>query len=93
MSFTHNKNPNPLLNVLFNCISARSAPQILSMKGECTFLLLRFLIIDLCNSYANSLLEIFSISNTIIRSFLIKKNFFIEALKQDLFDINHILGF
>ena len=61
MSITHNKNLNPLLNFLINCISAKSAPQILSMKGECIFLLLKFLIIGLFNSRANSLLEIFSL--------------------------------
>ena len=37
MSITHNENLNPLLDLLINCISARSAPQILSIKGECTF--------------------------------------------------------
>ena len=40
-------------------IAARSAPQVLSIKGECTFLFLNSLIIGLCNSSANSLLEIF----------------------------------
>ena len=60
MSITHNKNLNPLLNLLINCISTRSAPQILPIKGECTFLLLNFLIIGLCNYFANSLLDIFS---------------------------------
>ena len=50
MSITHNKNLNPLLNLLIISISARSAPQILSIKGEFTFLLLKFLIIGLCNS-------------------------------------------
>ena len=53
MSITHNKNLNPLLNLLINCISARSAPQISSIKGDCTFHLLNFLIISLCNSSAN----------------------------------------
>ena len=38
MSITRNKNKNPSLNLLINCISARSALQILSIKGECTFL-------------------------------------------------------
>ena len=31
------KNPKPLLNLLVNYISAKSASQILSIKGECTF--------------------------------------------------------
>ena len=37
MSITHNKNLNPLLNLLINCISAKSAPQILSLNVEYTF--------------------------------------------------------
>ena len=60
MSITLNKNLNPLVNLLINCRSARFAPQILSIKGECTFLLLNFLIVGLCNSSANCLFEIFS---------------------------------
>ena len=46
MSIIHNKYRNPLLNLLINCISAESAYQILSIKSECTFLLLNFLIND-----------------------------------------------
>ena len=53
MSITHNKNLNLLLNLLINCISVRSAPQLLSIKGDCTFLLLNFLIIGLCNPSVN----------------------------------------
>ena len=58
MSITHNKKQIPLLNFLINCISARSAPQILPVKDECTFILLNFLKIGLCNFSANSLLDI-----------------------------------
>ena len=43
-----------------NCISARSVPQILSIKDECILLLSNFLITGLCNSFVNSLLEIIS---------------------------------
>ena len=50
-------NPNPLSNLLINCIFTKSAPQVLSIKDYCTFLLEKFLIIGLCNSSANSLLE------------------------------------
>ena len=57
MSIAHNKHLNPLSKLLINCISARSALQILSIKGRCTFLFANFLIISLCNSSANSLLE------------------------------------
>ena len=35
---THNKNLNPLLNLLINCISAKSAAQILSLNAEYTSL-------------------------------------------------------
>ena len=55
----HNEQLILLLNLLINCISARLKHQILSIKGECTFLLLNFLIADLCNCSANSLFEIF----------------------------------
>ena len=47
ISITHNKNSNPLLNLLYSCISAKSTPQILSLNEEYTFLLLFFLIIGL----------------------------------------------
>ena len=50
MSIIHNKKRIPLLNLLINCTSARSAPQILSIKGECTYLFWSFLIIALCDS-------------------------------------------
>ena len=38
ISITHNQNLNPLLNLLNNCISAKSTPQIISLNEECTFL-------------------------------------------------------
>ena len=44
ISITHNKNQIPLLNLLNNCISAKSAPQILSLNAACTFLFSNFLI-------------------------------------------------
>ena len=56
----HNKNLNPLLNLHISCISARSAPEILSINGECSFIFLYFLIIGLCNSSASSLLDTIS---------------------------------
>ena len=40
------------------CISARSAIQILSMKDEYNFFLKKNLLIGLCNSSANTLLDI-----------------------------------
>ena len=36
-------------------MSANSAPQILSRKGECTFCFSNILIVGLCNALANSL--------------------------------------
>ena len=47
MSITQNRNQNPLLDLLNNCISARLAPEILSIKGERTSRFPNFLIIDL----------------------------------------------
>ena len=65
MSITHNK----------NCTSARSVPQILSVKGERTLsvLFLNFIIIGLCHSATNSLLEIFSFLTVPPEDFLSKK--------------------
>ena len=88
ISTTHNKNQNPLLNVLINCISAKSTPQILSIKGKCTFLLLNFPIIGLCNYFANSLLEIFLFLIPLPEVFF--QNIY-KPFKQELFDIYHIL--
>ena len=49
----HNKKRNPLLNLLINCISATSVPQILSINDDDTFRFLNFLIIGLCKYVAN----------------------------------------
>ena len=53
ISITHYKNLIPLLYLLNNCISAHSAPKILSLNDACTFLFLNFLIMDLRSSLAN----------------------------------------
>ena len=50
---TLKKNWTPLLFFYVSCISVRSAPQILSLKGEYTLWFWIFPIIDLCNSYLN----------------------------------------
>ena len=34
---THKKNQNALLNLLINCVSARSAPEILSIKDDYSY--------------------------------------------------------
>ena len=77
ISIAHNKNLNPLLNLSFNCISPTSTPQILSIKGECTFLLLKFLLIGLYNSSATFLLGIFVIPPP--QGFLLKNSKTTEA--------------
>ena len=73
MSITHNKNLNPLLDLLINCISARLTFQILSIKGEFTFLFLNFLIIGLCNSSVNCWYDLFSFLIPLLEVFFIKK--------------------
>ena len=50
---THNKNLIPLLYLLINCVSAKSAPQMFSVKEEYNQRFLNFLIIGLCNSSGN----------------------------------------
>ena len=50
----HNENRNPLLNLLNNSISARSAPQIFSLRDEYTSRFSSFLIIALSNFSAYS---------------------------------------
>ena len=54
ISMTHNKHRNPRSYLLINCISARSVPQILSLKDEHTSSFSNFLVIGLYNSPANS---------------------------------------
>ena len=72
MSIAHNKNLNILLILHINCILEKSAPQILSIKAERTFLFLNFLIIRLCNSAANSLFDIFPFLALLPEAFLPK---------------------
>ena len=88
ISITHNKKQIPLSNLLVNCISARSTPQILSIKDHCIFCLLNFLIIGLYNSLADSWFNKLAISTP--PTFYQK---IYAPLKQDLFDIHHILDF
>ena len=58
---SHNQNQNPLLNLLINIISARSAQQLLSLKDGYTFGFSNFLMVDLCNSSAYYWLDIISV--------------------------------
>ena len=83
-------NLNSFLNLLINFISTRSAPQILSMKAECTFLFVNFLIIDLCDSSVNSLLDIILFLTVLPKLFLSKIS---KPLKQVHVDIDHIWDF
>ena len=61
LSITHNKKRILLLNFVINCISVKSAPQISSIKDECTFHFSDFLITGLSNSSVNSWFEIISL--------------------------------
>ena len=78
------------MDLLISCISARSAPQILSIKDECTFLFLHFLIIDLCNSSADSLLDIIPFVTVPPEVFYQK---IYKPLQQVHVGIHHILDF
>ena len=48
ISIRHNENQNPWLNIRINCISERSALQLLFIKDKCTFRFTNFQIIRLC---------------------------------------------
>ena len=71
-------------------MSTRSAPQILSIKEECTILFLTFLIIGLCNYSADSLFEIFSFLTVPPEIFLSRIQ---KQLKQVHVDIHHFSDF
>ena len=51
---TYCKKQIPLSNVLIDCISAKSKPQVLCIKDKCNFRSSIFPIIRLYNSFANS---------------------------------------
>ena len=86
--FTINiNNTQQKTNSFISCISARSAPQTLSLKDGCTVPFSKFLIIGLCNSSANCW---FGIISLLIAPFYQK---IYKPLKQDLFDIHHIADF
>ena len=72
------------------CLLIASAPQILSMKNECTFLFLNILIIGLCNTSANSFSKICS-SLTVQPEAFLSKNY--RPLKQVYVDVHHVSGF
>lgn len=58
ISIIYNKNWNPLSCLLTNCILARSAPQIFSLKDEYTFRFPNFLMISLCSFLARAWFDI-----------------------------------
>ena len=90
-------------------MSATSVSQILSIKDECTFCFLNFLVIGLCNSLGNYWFDIFSFLIPPLANLFSAAKFSVrahvaevlaledflskiyKALKQDLFDIHHIL--
>ena len=85
----NNKKPIPLLNLSISCISARSGPQIFSIKGEFIYLFSSFLITGSCNSSANSLFEIFSFLAPFPEGFL-SKNYKLSKQNPCIFsNINH----
>ena len=53
ISIAYNQNRIPFVGLLINCISARSASQMLSLKNEYALHVLNVLIISLCKSSAN----------------------------------------
>ena len=61
---THNKKRIPLLNLLINCITARSVTQIKSIMDQCTFRFSNFLTVGLSNSSANFWFDIISFLTT-----------------------------
>ena len=63
---TYNEKRIRPLNLLINCISARSVPQLWSLKILFTFRFSNFPIIFLCNSLANSWFGIISILTLIL---------------------------
>ena len=89
ISTTHNKDRIPFLDLLINCIEERSAPQILPIKDEHIFRFSAFLM-SLCNSSANSLLDLILFLTALPELFFIKKIY--KPLLQDPFDIHHILN-
>ena len=81
---------HPLLNLFINGISARLAPQTLSIKDECSFRFSNVLIIGLGNSSADCWFRIISLLTASPRVFSWKS---FKPLKQDFFDIHHNLDF
>ena len=87
ISITHNNKRIPSLNLFYNWISARLAPQILSVKVESTFRFSSFLIIGLCNSSANSWFEIISLLSVSPEDF----QQIYKPIKQVCVDTHHVL--
>ena len=72
ISISYNKKRIHLLNLLISWISVRSAPKILSEKGDCIVLFQKSKKIFWCHFSANSLLETFSFLTVLLEDFLSK---------------------
>ena len=81
---------NGYILVIFTYFLHISTPNIVN-KRSMYFSFINFLIIGLCNSSANFLLEIFLLLIPLTEVFFIKKMY--KPLKQDLLDIHHISDF
>ena len=89
-------NKNCLFYQRFNCVSAISAPKILSFEDEFTFLFSNFLIIDLYNFSAKcwfpeTTSELIPVHLCVTSDFLSKQNY--KSLKQDNVYIHDNLDF
>ena len=79
------------INLLINCILTRSAPQVSSIKCDCTFLFSNFLITGLCNFSTNCSCDILSFLIPLPEVFLSKHLQTTEV--RSLFNIHRILDF
>ena len=76
--------------MLISCLSAKSSPEILFIKDECTILFSNFQLIGLCSSPANSLICMISFLSASLEVFYQK---IYKSLKPDPFDTHDILDF
>ena len=70
---------------------SKVSPQILSIKGDCTFLLSSFLIIVLCNSSANALIYMFLFLILLPEVFVIKTQQYLIFSNIKCFNTQHFI--